>query len=260
MSGILTLDIGNSDTVAVLYGRDGKRRADLRRPSIKEDNFKKYRLYFRDLNDEFNESQPEAVILSCVVPFLRDTVLRVMEEMYPESRIINVAPGIVPEMNVLLEEPRELGADLIATNAGAYHKYRDWTIIADLGSATKLGVIDGDFNFYGGVIIPGIAFQASSLHQMIPHLPDIELKKPERIIGSDTIGSIQSGIINGTLAAVLELARRIETEMGHPCRKVITGGLAKLFDPADLEDFQYDEFLLSEGLFQIALCQLDTSF
>lgn len=257
MQTILTLDIGNSDMVAVLYDLEGNHLADDRQMTIKEENFKKYRTYFHDLNEKFQETAPRAVIVSCVVPYVRETLLAVIGEVYPESRHINVAPGIVPEMNVMLEEPRELGADIIATNVGAWHKYHDWTVVADLGSATKLGVIDGDFNFHGGIIIPGIGFQARSLHQMIPHLPEIELKKPARIIGNDTISSIQSGIINGSLAAVIELARRIDQETGHTCRKVITGGLVNLFDPEDLEDFEYDEFLLSDGLCQIARSQLN---
>lgn len=256
MPGILTLDIGNSDMVAVLYDRFGTHLADDRQPTIKEENFRKYRSYFHRINEAFQEEQPEAVIISCVVPYVRETILNVIGEIYPDSRRINVAPGIVPEMNVMLDEPRELGADIIATNVGAYYKYHAWTVVADLGSATKLGVIDGEFNFHGGIIIPGIAFQARSLHQMIPHLPEIELKKPERIIGNDTISSIQSGIINGTLAAVIELARRVEKETGQICKKVITGGLVNLFAADDLEDFEYDEFLLSDGLYQIALRHL----
>ncbi len=256
MSGILTLDIGNSDIVSVLYAQDGTRLGDDRQATIKEENFKKYRSFFQKIIQQLRVVTPEAVILSCVVPYVRETVFRVMEETWPETRLINVAPGILPEMKVLLEEPRELGADIIATNAGAYHKYKDWTIVADLGSATKLGVIDGDFNFYGGIIIPGIAYQAKSLHQMIPHLPDIELKKPDCIVGNNTIASIQSGIINGSLAAVVELGRRIEAEMEHPCRKIITGGLAKLFQPEDLAGFEYDEFLLSDGLYQIARARI----
>lgn len=259
MDTILTLDIGNSDMVAVLYDLDGNHLADDRRPTIKEENFKKYRSYFHELNTRFSGDTPKAIILSCVVPYVRETVLDIMAEIYAASRRINVAPGIVPEMNVMLEEPRELGADIIATNVGAYHKYHDWAIVADLGSATKLSVIDGAFNFHGGIIIPGIAFQARSLHQMIPHLPDIELKKPERIIGNDTISSIQSGIINGSLSAVIELARRIDREIGHTCKKVITGGLVKLFPPEDLVDLEYDEFLLSDGLYQIARRQLDSN-
>lgn len=252
MSTILTLDIGNSDIVSVLYGIDGTRLLDDRRPTIKEENSRKYRTFFHDLNEAFRLEDPTAVILSCVVPYIRETVARVMAEAYPKSRIYQVRPGIVPEMRVLLEEPLELGADIIATNAGAWHKYKDWTIVADLGSATKLGLLDDQFNFHGGIIIPGIAFQARSLHQMIPHLPEIELQKPERIVGYNTITSIQSGIINGSLAAVVELGRRIEAEVGRPCRKVITGGLAKLFSAEDLMDFEYDEFLLSDGLYQIA--------
>lgn len=256
MSGILTLDIGNTDIVTVLYTDDGLRLRDDRRMTIKEESYQRYQSFFQTIIKEFNVESPSAVILSCVVPQIRETVFAIMEETWPNTKLLSVVPGILPEMNVMLEEPRELGADIVATNTGAYYKYKDWTIVADLGSATKLSVIDGDFNFYGGIIVPGIAFQAKSLHQMIPHLPHIELKKPEHIVGQNTIASIQSGIINGSLAAIVELARQIEQEMGHPCRKIMTGGLAKLYTPEDLGDFEYDEFLLSDGLYQIAKARI----
>ncbi|MFZ2257001.1 MAG: type III pantothenate kinase [Clostridiaceae bacterium] len=252
MSGILTLDIGNSNIVTVLYDRAGNRLADDRQETIKEENYRKYKEFFQSINTSLPVHRPDAVILSCVVPYVRETVYKVMAEVYPDSVLYRVAPGMVPDMTVCLEEPRELGADIAATTVGAYHKYKELTIIADLGSATKLGVVDEAFNMRGGIIMPGIAFQARSLHQMIPHLPDIELKRPAKVIGDNTIHSIQSGIINGSLGAIIELGRAIEKELGQKCHKLITGGLAKLFQPEDLQDFEYDEFLLSDGLYHIA--------
>lgn len=252
MSGILTLDIGNSDVVSVLYSDEGQHLWDDRRPTLKEVNYKRYRDFFHQLNGRLGAETPTAVIVSCVVPYIREMVLEVMAETYPASKIYRVAHGMTPDLKVGMENPRELGADLAATAVAAYHKYRGLVIVADLGSASKLTVIDENYNFIGGIIMPGIAFQAKSLHQMIPQLPEIELKKPEQVMGVDTISSIQSGIINGGLQAVLGLSRAVEKEIGRPCHKVITGGLAKLFSPEDLEDFDYDEFLLSDGLYQIA--------
>ena len=252
MSGILTLDIGNSNIVTVLYDRQGNRLADDRQDTIKEDHFKKYKTFFETINEKLSIGKPEAVILSCVVPYVSGTVFKVMAEMYPDSILYRVAPGMVPDMKICLDEPRELGADIIATTAGAYYKYKALTIIADLGSATKIGVVDADFNMRGGIIMPGIAFQAKSLHLMIPHLPEIEIRKPEHVIGDSTISCIQSGIVYGGLSAVIELGRAIEKELGQPSHKVITGGLAKLFSKEDLQDFEYDEFLLSDGLYHIA--------
>lgn len=259
MESILTLDIGNSDIVSVLYQADGRRLGDQRKSTIKEESYKKYNDFFRELDSDLAiEEPPAAVIVSCVVPYIREMVLEVLDKVYPDSRIYRVAPGMVPDLIVEMPDPRELGADLAATAVGAYQKYRDIVIIADLGSASKLTVIDEDYRFIGGIIMPGIGFQAKSLHQMIPHLPEIELKKPASVMGRDTISSIQSGIINGALQSVLGLAREVEKETGRKCRKVITGGLAKLFSAKDLEDFEYDEFLLSDGLYHIARYWLDS--
>ncbi len=259
METILALDIGNSDIVSVLYDGDGTRLSDQRKPTIKEESYKKYMTFFNELDTEFQiEEAPEAVIVSCVVPYIREMVLEVLKNVYPDSRIYRVAPGMAPDLIVDMPDPRELGADLAATAVGAYQKYNDMVIVADLGSASKLTIINEDYHFIGGIIMPGIGFQAKSLHQMIPHLPEIELKKPASVMGQDTITSIQSGIINGALQSVLGLAREVEKETGRKCQKVITGGLSKLYSSEDLEDFEYDEFLLSDGLYHIARYWLDS--
>lgn len=259
MRNILTLDIGNSDIVSVLYSAKGDRLADQRKPTLKEESYLKYTTFFEELNKAFDIAEPPAaVITSCVVPYIREMVMEVLAKVYPDSRNYRVAPGMVPDLIVEMADPRELGADLAATAVGAYQKYKDIVIIADLGSASKLTVIDETYHFIGGIIMPGIAFQARSLHQMIPHLPDIELKKPATVMGHDTISCIQSGIINGALQSVLGLAREVEKEAGRTCHKVITGGLAKLYSTDDLEDFEYDEFLLSDGLYHIASYWLDS--
>ncbi len=259
MESILTLDIGNSDIVSALYRGDGRRMGDQRRATIKEESYRKYTEFFQALNADLAiEEPPTAVIISCVVPYIREMVLEVLDKVYPSSRIYRMAPSMVPDLTVEMEDPRELGADLAATAVGAYQKYGDIVIIADLGSASKLTIIDETYRFIGGIIMPGISFQAKSLHQMIPHLPEIELKKPASVMGRDTISSIQSGIINGALQSVLGLAREVEKETGRRCHKVITGGLAKLYSAEDLEDFEYDEFLLSDGLFHIARYWLDS--
>lgn len=258
METILTLDIGNSDIVSALYQIDGLRLGDQRKATIKEESSKKYLGFFHELDKELAIAEPPAaVIVSCVVPSIQEIVLKVLTKVYPHSRIYRVVPGMVPNLIVEMENPQELGADLVATAVGAYQKYRDIVLVADLGSASKLTVIDENYHFIGGIIMPGIGFQAKSLHQMIPHLPEIQLKKPASVMGKDTISSIQSGIINGALQSILGLAREVEKETNRKCRKVITGGLAKLYQDSDLEDFVYDEFLLSDGLYHIAKYWLD---
>ena len=245
---ILTIDLGNSNIVSVLYDRSGNRIRDDRQMTIKEEGYQKYREYLSDLLECFGSPTIAAVTTSCVVPYLRACLREVIKDILPDAKHYQVQRDMVPNLEIHLTEPREIGADLIATAYGALGKYHQPTIIADLGSATKLTVVEQPEVFLGGVIMPGISFQAKSLHQMIPHLPRMEVAKPDKIIGHDTMECIQSGIVNGTLAAIIELAKQIEREIEQECQWVITAGLAKLFQEKDLFPYQYDEFLLSDGL------------
>lgn len=249
---ILTIDIGNSNIVSVLYDDEGAMLFTDRQETIKEENYRRYRTFFEQLNENFDQEALTVITTSCVVPYIRSCVREVLRDMYPHAERYQLQTELVPDMKIMLKEPRELGADIIATSYGAFHKYQQPTIVADLGSATKISVVDEDKTFLGGIIMPGIAFQARSLHQMIPHLPEMEITKPDSIIGHDTMTSIQSGIINGTLAATIELAKEIEEELGRACTWVITGGLAKLFTATDLEGYVYDEFLLNDGLYHLS--------
>ena len=249
---ILTIDLGNSNLVSVLYDLAGERIVDDRRDTIKEESYLRYRDFFLDLIDLFGTPDITAVTTSCVVPYLRRLLREVIRDVFPQARHFQLEYDMVPDLTIELKEPREIGADLIATAYGALSKSDRPTIIADLGSATKITVVQPHETFLGGIIMPGILYQARSLHQMIPHLPKIKLVKPAKVIGNDTMESIQSGIVNGALAAIIELAKQIEGELGQPCDWLITGGLAKLFSAKDLAKYRYDEFLLSDGLYYLS--------
>lgn len=250
---ILTLDIGNSNIVSVLYDNEGKIIKDDRRLTVREANYEKYKKIFKDLvvDMDLNINLLQSVVISCVVPYITSVIMDVLKEIFPKSKIIELSLDKVAEMVIKLNEPRELGQDIIATSVGAYSKYKGTTIVADLGSATKLSIINDKKEFLGGLILPGIEFQARSLNQMIPHLPLIDVVKPKSVIGNGTSECIQSGIIYGSLAAIIELANEIEDELGIKCNRVITGGLSKLFTKEELEGYTYDEFLLSDGLYYI---------
>ncbi len=243
---IYTIDIGNSNIVGVVFDSKGNIVYDSRIETIKTKDKKGYTDIFESEKNSFEE-EPEAVVLSCVVPTVKELVLEVLKEVF-DSEIIDLSVKLLSDIEIKLDNPLELGADLLATTYGAIAEYNKPCIVADLGSATKITVIDENNVFLGGVIMQGIGFTASSIHDMIPHLPNIEIERPEKIIGHNTIECIQSGVINGAIAAVCEITRRIEVEVGKKCKKVITGGYSKLFD--DTCDLVYDEFLLSKGLFE----------
>lgn len=249
---ILTIDIGNSNIVSALYNWHGERMADDRRETLKVADAHAYNMIFSYIERALYSDDYQAIILSCVVPAITDCVAQALAKRYRGVKLINLSYNSAPPFNCYLDRPHELGADIIATTFGAFHKYKQPTIIADLGSATKITLIEEQQTFSGGIIMPGMYFMAKSLHSMIPQLPVVEMEKPQRRLGRNTIESIQSGIINGTLCSIIEQAERIEEECGRPCTWVITGGLSKLFSKEELSRYQYDEFLLSDGLFAIA--------
>ncbi|PKK39543.1 Pantothenate kinase type III, CoaX-like [Clostridiaceae bacterium JG1575] len=252
MGSILTLDLGNSNLFSVLFHEDGTPLWQNRCISIKKPDATLWREQLQCLRDLLAPHSPETIVLSSVVPPVTTFAQAAIHAVFPEAQAITVHPGLVPDMQIHLAVPKELGADLVATSVAVYEEGLAPAIIADLGSATKITCVDAPFVFLGGALLPGMAFQAQSLHAMIPHLPAIDLKKPSKLLGLTTEGAIQSGIVNGTLCALLEMARRIEMERGVPCRYLLTGGLAHLFQPDDLGPFTHDPLLLSRGLYHLA--------
>lgn len=252
---ILTIDIGNSNIVTAVYKEDGKRVADDRCETLREDDKDKQFLVFESIKKRLEESENigeiDTIVLSCVVPYIKDSVKLVLKELY-KLDAHDLKASMITDMDVDLDDPDHVGSDLVAANVGAHKKYEGINIIADLGSASKINVVDENFSFTGCVIMPGIYFQAVSIHNMIPHLPMIEIKKPKSILGFDTNSCIQSGIINGTFASIVQLSEEIEEQMGEKCNRILTGGLAKLFLESDLRGFIYDEWLVSDGLYFVA--------
>lgn len=249
---ILTIDIGNSNIVSVVY--DGEKRLlDDRCETVRQNSYNIQSLIFTKIRKVLNleNEKLEFVVLSCVVPSIQKSVIRALEDVFKcEVKTFNYAT--IKDMKIEMENPLVVGSDLLATNAGAWFKYKEACIICDLGSASKIMYIDENFVFTGGIIMPGIYFQAKSLHDMIPQLPIIDIELPKSVLGHDTESCIQSGIINGTYQAILGLSREIEEKAGRKCRKILTGGLAKIYLEGDIDEFIYDEFLLNDGMNYIA--------
>ncbi|MDI9472071.1 MAG: type III pantothenate kinase [Bacillota bacterium] len=245
---ILTVDVGNSNIVAVLYGKNRQRIWNTRHQTIKKPQKGEYREFFAN-HKRRSEAEISGVMISCVVPHIFDIVKRAAEYVFSDIPVAFLDTLTLDDFDVRLDNPREVGADLLATSYGA-REYPQPVIVADLGSASKLTAVEGNI-FYGGIIMLGIGNMASALHLSIPHLPKIPLVRPEKVITDDTIGSIQSGIIYGAFGSVVQLANMMEKQVGSPCKRILTGGYAKLFSAEMIEEagFEYNEFLLSDGLY-----------
>jgi type III pantothenate kinase len=247
---LITIDIGNSNIVCVVYSASKERLYDKRFETIKENIEEAYPKFVKEellfLKVRFN---CEAVMLSNVVPAIDQVVFNALKEGLAID-VYRCDLSTVPNFKVMLDDPRELGADFIATSYGAMAKYPLPIIVADLGSATKVSALNLEGNFAGGIIMPGLRIAQDALNRFIPHLPQIPLVVPKSVLGSDTITAMQAGLMYSTIDSIEGIARRIESSFDTRCSKVLTGGLSILIHD-DTKDFVYEPYLLNEGLFEI---------
>lgn len=247
---LITIDIGNSNIVCAVYSNKKERLYDKRFETIKENievaypEFVKEELLF--LKERFD---CEAVMLSNVVPAIDQVLFNALKEGLG-IHVYRCDLSTVPNFKVMLDDPRELGADFIATSFGAMAKYPLPIIVADLGSATKVSALNQGGDFAGGIIMPGLRIAQDALNRFIPHLPQIPLVVPKSVLGSDTITAMQAGLMYSTIDSIEGIARRIETCFNAKCSKILTGGLSVLVHN-ETNDFVYEPYLLNEGLFEI---------
>ncbi len=237
---LLTIDVGNSNTVFLIY--DGSTHVfEDRMISKKSDALQYYKDAMHRINNEIDE-----IIISCVVPGVINDIAQACLDVFGfEAKILSGAT--IKDLVINLDNPLEIGADFIATSIGASYKYGAPVIIADIGSATKLTYTSEKGVFDGGLILPGLGTSLKALTQFIPHLPEVPLILPKKVIGQSTIGAIQSGVMYGLIAQIEGLAHRMEIESGKECVKILTGGYASLIKDG-LPNFIHDPSLLNDGL------------
>ena len=166
------------------------------------------------------------IVISSVVPPL-DSVLRQVCERYFKIKPLFIEPGVKTGMQVLYDNPAEVGADRIVNGVAAFEKYGGPCVIVDFGTATTFDCISKKGEYIGGVICPGIGISADALFQRTARLPRVDIRKPARVIGTNTVGSLQSGLYYGYLGLVDGILERLLPEMGPETRVIATGGLAR---------------------------------
>ncbi len=186
------------------------------------------------------------LVVSSTVPRLT-AVLRTLAERYLRVTPVILEPGTRSGLNILYENPRQVGPDRIANAVAAFDRYGGPTIMVDFGTATTVDAISAKGEYLGGAILPGIEISLDALFARAAALSWVELVKPRRVIGKTTAESVQSGVLYGFASAVDGLVTRFQSELG-PCTVVSTGGLAELLTPLTTTIAHHEPWLTLRGL------------
>ena len=261
---LFVLDVGNTNTVLGVFARavdshSGKESDDAPRYERLVANWRvatrqgstvdEYGVLFRNL---FSMASLEAsgihgIVISSVVPPL-DPVLRQVCERYFNSKPLLIEPGVKTGMPVHYDNPAEVGADRIVNAVAAFEKYGGPCVIVDFGTATTFDCVSLKGEYMGGVICPGIGISADALFQRTARLPRVEIRKPARVIGTNTVGSLQSGLYYGYLGLVDGILELLLEELGKDTKVIATGGLGPMIGTGSKYIKLVDDFLTLEGL------------
>jgi type III pantothenate kinase len=254
---LLVLDVGNTNTVLGVFAQVAKADAvqpdqliaNWRVATIATQTVDEYGVLFRNLfaMDNLEVKSVRGVVISSVVPPL-DSTLRQVCERYFHTKPLFIEPGVKTGMPVHYDNPAEVGADRIVNSVAAFEKYGGPCVVVDFGTATTFDCVSTKGEYEGGVICPGIGISADALFERTARLPRVDIRKPPRIIGSTTVGSLQSGLYYGYLGLVDGILDLLLGELGKETRVIATGGLASLFGSGSKYIKHVDDFLTLEGL------------
>ena len=250
---ILTFDIGNTNIVMCCV-ENGERRFRFLFSSDKERTVDEYSVTM-ELLAQRSGIDPQSVagaIIASVVPQLTTVISRAVESISGRRPLV-VGPGVKSGLNIRMDDPTELGGDLVAAAVAAAERYPLPCVVVDMGTATAIGVLDAKGSYIGGLICPGVALSGESLARGASQLSEISLESPKHLIGKNTRDSMQSGILYGAAAMLDGIIDRIEAELGTAVSVAVTGDEAHTVVPCCRrgKDMHVDEDLVMRGLWKI---------
>ncbi|MDE6891286.1 MAG: type III pantothenate kinase [Lachnospiraceae bacterium] len=245
---ILALDIGNTN---IVIGCMEKEKAYfVERVSTNSSKTElEYIVDFKTLLDLYRIKMENITgcIVASVVPPLNNIVTSALKKLLRVSPLL-VGPGIKTGLNILMDNPGQLGSDLVVNAVAGLHYYGAPIIMIDMGTATTISVVDKKKNYIGGMILPGVKVSLDSLVNRTSQLPRISLDAPRKVIGKNTIDCMKSGIIMGQASCIDGMIERIWDELGYQAEVVATGGLAGCIVPYCKKKIVYDDELTLKGL------------
>lgn len=245
---LLALDAGNTNvTIGAFEGNNLAGRWRLR--TIQDQTADEWGILIRNLFSlsSLDLSAVNGVVISSVVPAV-DQPLTAMAERYFHCRPMFIGYLTDIGLTVRYDHPREVGADRLANSAAAFHKYGGPCVAVDLGTTINFDIVSAHAEFLGGIICPGIGMSISGLFAKTARLPMVDFREPESLIGSNTVGSITSGLYYGFIGMIDGIVERLIAELGRETRVVATGGQGPLIVRASRLVKTCDEDLTLEGL------------
>jgi len=245
---LLVINVNNTNTLFGVY--DGERLAGhWRLMTVHQQTVDGYGILARDLLQlaGIDATKIDGVIISSVVPPL-DRTIGDLSRRYFHLEPVFVGPGVKTGIRIHYDNPQEVGADRIANAVGAFEKYGGPVIVVDFGTAITYDIISDTGDYLGGIIFPGIGIASEALFQRAARLPRVSFARPEKLIATNTVGSMQAGLYHGFLAAVEGTLDLLKAELGAGTRVIATGGQATLLAEATSQIELVDEFLTLDGL------------
>lgn len=255
---LLAIDVGNTQIVVGLFADEGEGDGGgvgtgelahhwrvATHPNYTADEFA---LQFAQLLslDNLNFSSVTGTAISCVVPPIQDALRQMAAERLDGPSVL-VGPGVKTGMPVLVDNPREVGADRIADAVAAFERFGGPTIVVDFGTATNFEVVSAKGEYLGGVLFPGVEISFNSLSSRAALLPRVDLAPPRSVLGKNTVEQLQAGLFYGFGAVVDGVCARL-TEVVGPASVVATGGLAPVVLPSTSVVDHYEPWLTLYGL------------
>jgi type III pantothenate kinase len=245
---LLAIDCGNTNTVFSIYDGDDL-VATWRTATVWQRTADQYYVWLSSLiSFQKLEVVITEVIVSSTVPRVVFN-LRVLTDRYFNTRPYVVGkPDCALPVQPRVDEGTIVGPDRLVNTAGAYDRHGGNLIVVDFGTATTFDVVESDGAYVGGVIAPGVNLSLEALHNAAAALPHVDITQPQRVVGTNTVACMQSGVFWGYVGLVREICTRIKSERGRDMKVVATGGLAPLFQQADTLFDALEDDLTMHGL------------
>lgn len=246
---LLAVDMGNTDVVFALHDGDVWKKV-WRIPTEETDHIReRFPVWMEE--EELSISEIQTSILSSVVPKKREVLIGILETLLKKAPIV-MGPDLYKKFPILIDNPNEIGADLLANAICAYHKFQKACVVVDFGTALSFTVVSEEGKILGVSIAPGLSTAMKALFMKTAQLFEIPLELPETVIGKNTQHALQSGILLGYVGLVHEILDKIEEEVGQKPKIAATGGLVRVLTPLHPRFDSIDPMHTLEGLRIIA--------